>query len=250
MSFIDIEFNKKIATITLNRPKVNALNDQLIDELKVAFQNAESDQNVNAVILTGEGSFFSFGFDVPGFMSYSKDAFQCYVEKYSDMVKEIFMFPKPIIAALNGHTVAGGSVLALACDYRIMISGKAKIALNEMTFGSTLFSCVTETLRYAVGSKESEQIIYTGKMHSAEEALALGLVDAIANEDEFPQVISEKAQDFAGKDLAAFRSIKQLLKSETLRNIELEEGKTISEFVDIWYSESTRENLKKIEIRG
>jgi len=134
MSFIELKLHEKIATITLNRPKVNALNDELIDELKAAFQGVQAEGNVNAVILRGQGSFFSFGFDVPGFMAYQKDEFQNYVEKYSDLVKEIFMFPKPVIAALNGHTVAAGCVLALACDYRIMISGKAKIALNEMTY--------------------------------------------------------------------------------------------------------------------
>ena len=87
-------------------------------------------KEVGAVVLTGQGSFFSFGFDVPGFMSYPKDSFERYVISYSELVKGIFMFPKPVIAALNGHTVAGGCVLAMACDYRVMVSGKAKIALK------------------------------------------------------------------------------------------------------------------------
>lgn len=183
-------------------------------------------------------------------MSYPKDSFERYVLRYSELIKKIFMFPKPIIAALNGHTIAGGCVLALACDYRIMVSGKAKISLNEMTFGSTLFSSVIETLRYTVGSKKSEHIIYSGKMFSADEALSLGLVDKTVNEDDFISVVTETAQGFAGKHLSAFKSIKKLLKLKTLKKIDREENDSISEFVDIWYSESMRENLKKIEIRG
>ncbi|MEE8044655.1 MAG: enoyl-CoA hydratase/isomerase family protein [Thermodesulfobacteriota bacterium] len=250
MSLIDVKIDERIATITLNRPKVNALNEPLIDELREAFDDAENNGDINSVILTGGGSFFSFGFDVPGFMSYPKDSFERYVLRYSELIKKIFMFPKPIIAALNGHTIAGGCVLALACDYRIMVSGKAKISLNEMTFGSTLFSSVIETLRYTVGSKKSEQIIYSGKMFSADEALSLGLVDKTLNEDDFISVVTETAQGFAGKHLSAFKSIKKLLKLETLKKIDREEKDSISEFVDIWYSESMRENLKKIEIRG
>ncbi|GJM16255.1 MAG: putative enoyl-CoA hydratase [Thermodesulfobacteriota bacterium] len=249
MSSVNSKVDNNIAVITLNRPKVNALNDQLIRELKAAFQNAQSNDFITAIILTGEGSFFSFGFDVPEFMAYPKSSFESYVINYSKLIKEIFLFPKPVIAALNGHTVAGGCVLALACDHRVMLSGKAKIALNEMTFGSSLFSCVTETLQYAVGAKNSERIVYSGKMHSAEEALSLGLIDKIANEDEFLQVVSEIAQNFAKKDTKAFASIKKMLKQETLNRITNREQQTISEFVDIWYSDSTRKQLAKIEIR-
>ncbi len=250
MCLVKLKINQKIATITLNRPKVNALNDAVVDKLQETFEDVRDADNVSAVVLTGQESFFSFGFDVPGFMSYPRDSFQRYVLRYSELVKTIFMFPKPVIAALNGHTVAGGCVLAMACDYRVMISGKPKIALNEMTFGSSLFSCVTETLKYAVGTKKTEQIIYSGKMHSAEQAHSLGMIDRVASEDQFHKAIAEVAEDFAKKDLAAFASIKRLFKLDTLAKIESDESRSISEFVDIWYSDSTREQLAKIEIRG
>lgn len=249
MGYINAKIHKKIATMIIDCAKVNALNDQVVDELRSALEKVEKDQNVKVIILRGEGSFFSFGFDVPGFMSYDKGDFHGYVQNYNNLIKELFMFSKPVIAALNGHSIAGGCVLALACDYRIMISGKAKIALNEMTFGSTLFSCVTEILKYAVGSKRSEQIIYSGKMYSAEEALNLGLVDQVSSEDKFDQEVLDFAEEYAGKDMTAFASIKKMLKQDTLNKIESYEHESISEFVDIWYSESTREQLAKIEIR-
>jgi len=250
MSLIDVKTDEKIATVTLNRPKVNALNEPLIDELRAAFDDIENNDDINAVILTGQGSFFSFGFDVPEFMSYPKDSFERYVFSYSELIKKIFMFPKPVIAALNGHTVAGGCILALACDFRIMVPGKAKIAMNEITFGSTLFTSAVEMLRYAVGSKSSQDIVYSGKMLSAEEAFSLGLIDKSAGEDDFISIVAKTAQYFAAKDLVAFNSIKKLLKLETIKKIDEEEKDTISEFVDIWYSENMRENLKKVEIRG
>lgn len=250
MSYVKLEINDNIATIAINRPKVNALNNGVVNDINTAFENILKDDSVKVVILKGQGSFFSFGFDVPGFMSYSKEDFHSYVNTYCDLIKKIFMYPKMVIAALNGHTIAGGCVLSLACDYRIMVSDNAKIALNEMTFGSTLFSCVTETLNYAVGFKNAEQIIYSGKMHSAKEALELGLVDKIVSEDEFEEAVNEFAHEFTGKDTDAFSSIKRMLKQETLYRVEKYEKSTISEFVDIWYSKSTRKQLAKIEIRN
>lgn len=249
MSSVSSKYDNKTAIITLNRPKVNALNERVVTELQAAFQNARSNDYINAVVLTGEGSFFSFGFDVPEFMSYPKSSFESHVINFSKLVKEIFMFPKPVIAAINGHSVAGGAVLALACDYRLMVSQKAKIALNEMTFGSSLFSSVTEPLQYAVGQRKSEEIIYSGKMYSGDEALSMGLIDKLVNEDQFLEAVSELTQDFAAKDITAFASIKKMLKQETLNRIENRERETISEFIDIWYSKSTREQLAKIEIR-
>ena len=250
MSYVDLKESDGIATITLRRAPVNALNDQVLDELGAAFHGVAQDESIKAVVLTGEGNFFSFGFDVPGFMSWSKDDFQSYISKFSGLIKDMFMFQKPTIAAINGHAVAGGCVLALACDYRIIKSEKAKIALNEMTFGSTVFSCVTETLKYAVGAREGEKILYSGKMYSAREALSRGLVDKVSGEGEFLPDVTQIAHKFAEKNIKAFSSIKKMLKLDTLNGININEKESISEFVDVWYSDSTREQLSKIEIRS
>src|ERR1700741_1502 len=148
MKFVHLSTNENIATIILNRPKVNALNEAVVEELSECFQRVANDSNVKAVILTGEGSFFSFGLDVPEFLSYSKDSFIKFIIKFTDLYSYIFTFPKPVVAALNGHTIAGGCMIAIACDYRLMISGKAKISLNELTFGSTVFAGSIEMLKF------------------------------------------------------------------------------------------------------
>ncbi len=185
MGFVDLSVDKGIATVTLDRPKVNALNEQVVDELASSFRELSADPSVGAVVLTGRGSFFSFGFDIPEFLDYPKESFLAYVMKFSKLVRDIFIFPKPVIAALNGHTVAGGCILTIACDRRVMVKGKAKIALNELTFGSTVFTSIVEMLRYIVGSRNAQNLLYSGKMQSAEEALALGLVDAVYSAEEF-----------------------------------------------------------------
>jgi enoyl-CoA hydratase/carnithine racemase len=109
-----------------------------------------ADADVKAVVLSGKGNFFSFGLDVPEFLQYAKDDFIRFVTKFADLYTYIFVYPKPVIAALNGHTVAGGCMLATACDYRVMVSGKARISLNEIKFGSSLFPAALN-LKYCTG---------------------------------------------------------------------------------------------------
>jgi Delta3-Delta2-enoyl-CoA isomerase len=249
MRFLDVSLDGAIVTVTIVRPKVNALNEELVDELYECFGRLAKDKGVKAVILTGQGSFFSFGFDVPGFMDYKKKAFERYVRKFSKLTQKIFMFPKPVIAGINGHTIAGGSILALSCDYRVMVKGKAKISLNELTFGSTVFTSVVEYLRFAVGSNNAQRILYSAKMYSADEALSVGLIDEAVTQRGFRSALNNIAIEYSQRDKAVYRSVKKLLRSETNKRINRGEKNSISEFVDIWYSKSTRIQLAKIEIR-
>ena len=249
MKFLDVSLDGEIVTVTMVRPKVNALNEELVDELRACFGKLSKDKGVKAVILTGQGSFFSFGFDVPGFMNYKKKAFERYMRKFSKLTQTIFMFPKPVIAGLNGHAVAGGCILALSCDYRVMIKGKPKISLNELTFGSTVFTSVTEYLRLAVGSRNAEKVLYSGKMYAADEAVSIGLIDEAVTERRLRSVLSKIAIEYSQRDGKVFRSVKKLLRSDTAKLVDRGEKKSISQFVDIWYSKSTRKNLAKIEIR-
>ncbi|MGD9037280.1 MAG: enoyl-CoA hydratase/isomerase family protein, partial [Syntrophobacterales bacterium] len=128
--------NDGIAIVSLQRGKVNALNEPMVEKLQNSLQELEKDENITSVILTGSGKFFSFGFDVPEFLNYSKSDFIRFLEKFTNFYTYLFLFPKPIVAALNGHTIAGGCMLATACDFRLMVTGKARISLNEITFGA------------------------------------------------------------------------------------------------------------------
>jgi len=160
----------------------------------------------------------------------------------------LFLFPKPIVAALNGHTIAGGCMLATACDFRLMVTGKAKISLNEITFGAPVLAGSVEMLKYCVGSRNAQSILYSGAMYSAEEAIQLGLVDQVSSEDALTEDAIKVAQELAQKDSSAFRCTKHLLRKPAVEEMIKREKDAILEFVDIWYSEQTWENLKAIKI--
>jgi enoyl-CoA hydratase/carnithine racemase len=249
MGFIHLSTSENIATLVIDRPKVNAINELLVEELGECFQGLARDPDVKTLILTGEGSFFSFGLDIPEFLTYSKDSFTRFIIKFTDLLKYVFLFPKPVVAALNGHTIAGGCMLALACDYRMMAAEKAKISLNELTFGSTVFVSGLEMLTLSAGAREAELILYRGAMYSGEEAKQLGIVDELVFKDNLHDASRRIARDFANKDSRAFESIKMLLRKQIVEEMNKRDKDSILEFVDIWYSEPTRKNLEKIKIR-
>ena len=248
MSFMHVSKDGEIATVTLSRGKVNALNEPMVEEITKSFEALATDNEVKSIIFTGSGKFFSFGFDVPEFLNYARSDFIRFLEKFTNFYSYLFLFPKPIVAALNGHTIAGGCMLATACDLRLMVTGKAKISLNEITFGAPVPAGSLEMLKYCAGSRNAQSIVYSGSMYSAEEAFQLGLVDQVSSENALAEDARKIAQELAQKDSSAFKSIKHLLRKSVAEQMIKREKDAILEFVDIWYSEQTWENLKAIEI--
>ena len=248
MDFIEVQRSDGIATLTLRRGKVNALNGAVVDQLRGSLKALEGDPEVKSIVLTGAGKFFSFGFDIPEFLSFNKAQFAAYLTNFTDLYTYLFLYPKPVVAALNGHTIAGGCMLALACDYRIMVREKAKIALNEIGFGSSVFAGSTEMLRYWVGCANATAILFSGAMYPAEEAKMMGLVQEAATESELMDMARKAASDFASKPPPAFASIKSLLRRSIVDAMKSREGTAIKEFVDNWYSDATWSNLRNIKI--
>ncbi|MDP0498422.1 MAG: enoyl-CoA hydratase/isomerase family protein [Verrucomicrobiota bacterium JB024] len=245
---LHISVEGRVATVALARGKVNALNESLVDELAACLEQLEADPAVDALILTGQGKFFSFGFDIPAFMDTPRDDFTRYLEKFTALYARLFLFPKPVIAALNGHTMAGGCMLASACDWRVMVEGRAKIALNEIGFGSTVLAGAVEMLVYGVGARTAQDILYNGSLYTPDEALALGLIDQVCSPEELVPTAQAKATELGAKDTAAFASIKNLLRAPVAARMAEREPASIAAFVDLWYADSTREQLAKITI--
>lgn len=250
MEFVQVSREDGIAKVALTRGKVNALNEPMITQINDCFADLKNDPRVHAIILTGSGNFFSFGFDIPEFLTYSKDAFIKFLVKFTDLYSYLFLYPKPVVAALNGHTMAGGCMLASTCDYRIMVSGKAKISLNEITFGSSVPAGSIEMLKFCVGSKNAASILYQGAMYSAAEAFEVGLIDQVTSEENLATEAGKIAKNLSEKEESAFRSIKELLRRPIAEEMKKRELDSILEFVDIWYSEKTWKNLKGIKIRS
>ncbi|HEY1418466.1 MAG TPA: enoyl-CoA hydratase/isomerase family protein [Myxococcaceae bacterium] len=250
MSFVDLEVREGLATVRLERGKVNALNEQVVDELSRCFRELGADPAVRGILLTGTGKFFSFGFDIPEFLGVSKEEFARYLRMFTTLYRELFVHPRPVVAALNGHTVAGGCMLATACDARVMAKENGKIGLNEIGFGSSLFAGSLEILRFWVGGRRAQEVAYGGALYTAEQALALGLIDAAVPGDALLKEARGRLEQLARRSPDAFRSIKRLLRQPVAEEMQRREEASIQEFVDVWYSDETRAELAKIQIRA
>jgi enoyl-CoA hydratase/carnithine racemase len=245
MRFTECTIQEKAAVVRLSRGKVNALTGEVVRELRDAMDGLLGDESVKAVILIGKGKFFSYGFDIPEFLNYSRLQFQDYLTLFTDFYRYLYLYPKPVIAALNGHTIAGGCMMAICCDLRIMVSGRARIALNEIQFGSSVFAGSVEVLRALIGQRNAETFLYGGEMHSAEDALALGLIDKISSDADLEKDMFAAAAAYAEKDAAAFAGIKGLLRKTVAEKMRRRERESISDFLDIWYSEKTWARLRE-----
>ncbi len=250
MTFIKISQDDNIATLTLNRGRVNAINLEMVGNIRPGFENLENDSSVRAVILTGRDKFFSFGFDVPELLEYSREELADFLTEFTDLYSYLYLYPKPLIAALNGHAVAGGCMLALPADFRIMAPGKARIGLNEVNIGASVFAGSVEMLTALVGGRCAHEILMGGALYDAEAALRLGLIDRVSSGDGVMQDARALAAEFAGKNAAAFTSIKTLIRRPAAAAMREREKKSIEEFIEIWFSEENRKSLRDVKIRS
>jgi Delta3-Delta2-enoyl-CoA isomerase len=250
MTFVHLDIHEGVATVRLERGKVNALNEQVVDELSTCLRGLETEPAVRGVLLTGTGKFFSFGFDIPELFNATKEEFASYLRKFTTLYRELFVHPRPVVVALNGHAVAGGCMLATACDVRVMVKENARIGLNEIGFGSSLFAGSLELLRFWLGDRRAQEVAYGGALYGAEQALGLGLIDAAVSEEALLGEARGRLEQLAGRSPDAFRSIKRLLRRPVEEEMQRTEDASIRDFVEIWYSKETRAELEKIKIRS
>lgn len=170
-----------IRTLRFDRAPVNALNPELCETLRAAIAGAVDD-GCAGIVLAGGEKVFSAGLDVPHLMALGQDraALHAAWESFFAAARAIAGCPIPIAAAITGHSPAGGCVLALCCDHRVMASGPFRIGLNETQVGLAVPEGIQRLLRRAVGRHRAEQLLMRGELVDADTALAIGLVDALA----------------------------------------------------------------------
>ena len=174
-----IDHGAAVRELRLNRPPVNALSDELIRSLHQALKLAAQD-GVRALVLSGSPGRFSGGLDVPLLLTLDRSRIADLWHEFYALLGAIAQSPIPIAAAITGHAPAGGTVLALFCDWRVMAEGEYRIGLNEVQVGIELPPILMAAFRRLIGPRKSEQLAVSGELIFAEEALRIGLVDDLA----------------------------------------------------------------------
>jgi enoyl-CoA hydratase/carnithine racemase len=172
---------KKVRLLTIDRPPVNALNGEMVDELTEAVLSAMGDPRVKAMVITGSGKVFVAGADLDRLGDADETAARLMVTGVKRLHRELRKGPKPVIAAMNGAALGGGLELAMACDIRIA-DKKAGMGLPEVTLGVLPGAGGTQMLPRLIGLGKALELMLSGKIISADEALALGLIEHVAKE--------------------------------------------------------------------
>ncbi len=181
---IETEDNN-IATLTINRPdKLNALNSRVLDELQEAFSELKRDKNVKAVIVTGAGDkAFVAGADISELRELDSESGKKTSQYGQKIFSEIEKFPKPVVALVNGYALGGGAELAMACHLRVATEN-AVFGLPEVTLGLIPGYGGTQRLLALIGKSKALEMILTGSHLKADEALSLGLVNRVVEQEE------------------------------------------------------------------
>jgi 2-(1,2-epoxy-1,2-dihydrophenyl)acetyl-CoA isomerase len=192
---IQTELRESVLSITLNRPKANAFDDEMITALQGAFKQAHRDDRVRSVLLTGEGRFFSTGRDLNDVLQAEGESFRSHlVRTFNPLILQIRSLEKPVLAVLNGTAAGAGLGLALACDLRIA-STEARFVVGFLGIGLALDSAVSLLLPALIGLGRASEYAFTNAPISAEQALAWGLVNRLAP----PEALLEQAFAWAAE---------------------------------------------------
>jgi len=204
------EIQNAIAMITFNRPKaLNALNGALIDELSDALDNVAGNEDIKVLILTGAGDkSFVAGADITELATFNPLQGKLFSEKGQSTIFKLQALSIPVIAAVNGFALGGGSEIALACDF-IYASENAKFGLPEITLGIIPGFGGTQRLPRLIGTHAAKELIFTGKMISADEAQALGMVNQVCPADTLMEQVQKTAQTIASRGRVSLRAAKQ-----------------------------------------
>ncbi len=211
MNFVKYEQDEMIGIITINRSEaLNALNSSVLDEIGDCFDNIDINA-VRAVVLTGEGiKSFVAGADIGEMSKLSKAEGEAFGKKGNDIFRKIETFPIPVIAAINGYALGGGCELAMSCDIRIC-SDNAVFGQPETGLGITPGFGGTQRLARLVGTGMAKQLIYTAKNIKADEALRIGLVNAVYTQEELLETAKKMAKGIAKNAPIAVRACKKAI---------------------------------------
>jgi enoyl-CoA hydratase len=232
-----------ILTLRLAHGKASALDVELLDALLRELDAAAED--VGALVLTGTGSIFSAGVDLFRLTREGADYVRSFLPLLSRCLRTLFAFPRPIVAAVNGHAIAGGCIIALACDARLMAEGPGRIGVPELLVGVPFPAAALEVVRFAVPGVNLQSLVYTGRTLTPQSALSAGLVDEVVAAADLLTRAQEVAGQLALIPRQAYRLTKQALRSPALERIEGANELHEQAVLEAWSAAETHAHIRE-----
>ncbi|MBZ5640150.1 MAG: enoyl-CoA hydratase/isomerase family protein [Acidobacteriia bacterium] len=242
---VDFAVDSGLAVVRLEREHGNAIDPGLVEGLLAAARRADGDPTVRGVLLAARGKLFCPGLDLVDLRDLDRPAMRAFMNRFAECVAAWYTLGKPVVAALQGHALAGGCIVALLADLRILKAG-AMIGLNEVRVGVPLPYGVAWLLRDSVHRDRIEEVALLGRNYSGEEAVGVGLVHEIATEAGFDGYCMERLEELASKPAGAFGATKRYLRWAVAERLRGEPPERLEEFLDCWFEAGTRRRIDEI----
>ncbi len=242
-----ISWHDQTAEISLTCGKANALNPRSLAAISQALDEAGRAQ-ARGVILTGYDRFFSAGLDLVTLYDFDRPRLEAFVREFDRVMLQVFAFPRPVVAAVNGHAVAGGCILALACDARLMPDHGVQIGLNEIRLGVPFPASALEIARHGLPMEFADSILYGGQLYTPLEAMSRGLVDGLTSGDVLEEARAV-CRRLAEQPVGAFQTIKASLKGPAIQRAQERLDDLRRAFVEAWFSPDGRRLIGEARAR-
>ncbi|UOE47115.1 enoyl-CoA hydratase/isomerase family protein [Mucilaginibacter sp. SMC90] len=234
----------RLVTISLNRGRSNAINHEMVKELDACIKTLENDDSVGGVILTGKEGFFSSGIDLIEAYDYNEEQSRQFWIDFLALQNTLAAFRKPLIAAISGHSPAGGCILAICCDYRVMAAGTFIIGLNEVPVGIIVPDSVFNLYSFWLGQRKAYQYLMEGKLLKVDEALEAGLIDEITSPDKLMNAATEKVTAYMKLNPVTWSESKLNLRKELTGKLKADQKETLNKMLKQWWAPETRQGLQ------
>jgi enoyl-CoA hydratase len=240
---IDVEDKDGIAILTMRHGKANALDIESCNAIAGAFAKLAS-SSTRAVVLTGQGRIFSAGVDLvrlsDGGAKYTRD----FLPVLHKVFAAIFDFPKPVVAALNGHAIAGGCVLACAAEKRIMAEGAGRVGVTELQVGVPFPPLALEIMRHVTAPHFLEEVILGANTYMPADALARGLINEIVPADKLMDRAMAVAQSLAAISPPAYALSKRQLRQPANDRANSEMASRDAEITGLWVADASMQRVR------
>lgn len=243
MTAVTVESHGKLALLRLTNRVTNAIGPALVADLSAALSHIAT--GFRGCVLAGGTKFFSIGLDLPALIQFNRREMSRFWDDFDQAVLDLYCLPLPTAAAIAGHATAGGTILALSADYRLIAAGRKLMGLNEITIGVPVPFLAALMLRQVVGDRAARDLQYTGDLIHPETAKSVGLVDDIGPEERIEALAIEAIEALADKPQGAFGLIKRYRTESVVRLFESRRREKKEEMLACWFQPTVQELLKK-----
>ncbi len=242
LSGLAIHDHGPIREIRMDRPPVNALDAGLVQALLDALK-PPTDPAIRAFVLSGQPGIFSAGLDLPSLLALDRDGMAAFWRQLVVLLRTIARSPVPVLAAMTGHSPAGGTVLCLYADYRVMAQGDYRVGLNEVQVGLPVPDFIQRGLVRLVGPRQAGSLVMGGSLIGPDDARTIGLVDELAAPEQVLECALRRARQWLALPQLAFQATREISRRD-LRFMDQDPAE-IETLVTFWFRPETQEALHR-----